>query len=53
MDKLKLVEATQIKTGVPDFKPGESAYLNILHSFGYNPFDKVLDCHLGVSNIGL
>ncbi len=29
MDKLKLVEATQMKTGVPDFAPGDTVNVHV------------------------
>jgi large subunit ribosomal protein L19 len=29
MDKLKLVEATQLKTGVPDFAPGDTVNVHV------------------------
>jgi large subunit ribosomal protein L19 len=29
MDKLKLVEATQLKTGIPDFAPGDTVNVHV------------------------
>jgi large subunit ribosomal protein L19 len=29
MDKLKLVEATQMKTGIPDFRPGDTVNVHV------------------------
>jgi len=29
MDKLKLVEATQLKTGIPDFRPGDTLIVHV------------------------
>jgi len=29
MDKLKLVEATQLKTGIPDFSPGDTVNVHV------------------------
>ena len=29
MDKLKLVEATQLKTGMPDFRPGDTVNVHV------------------------
>lgn len=29
MDKLKLVEATQMKTGIPDFHPGDTVNIHV------------------------